>query len=64
MGKLSEMMKRFEKAMAASAFAEEGEFDTARKMMNEPIKTSGCCDAAGDGDIAEGTEMHSPAYGK
>lgn len=33
--------KRLETAMAAAAFAEEGEFETARMMMNEdrPRKT-------------------------
>ena len=35
------LLKKFETAMAASAFAEEGEFDTARQIMNEdrPRKT-------------------------
>ncbi|OGW25722.1 MAG: hypothetical protein A2X59_08380 [Nitrospirae bacterium GWC2_42_7] len=32
---LSRLMKSFENAMAATAFAEEGEFETAREIMNE-----------------------------
>jgi len=35
------LLKKFETAMAAVAFAEEGEFETARQIMNEdqPRKT-------------------------
>lgn len=29
------LLKRFETTMAAAAFAEEGEFETARMIMNE-----------------------------
>ncbi len=38
---MKKLFKRLETAMAAVAFAEEGEFDTARQMMNEdrPRKT-------------------------
>jgi len=35
------LLKKFETAMVAAAFAEEGEFETARQIMNEdrPRKT-------------------------
>ncbi len=35
------LLKKFEAAMTAAAFAEEGEFETARQIMNEdrPRKT-------------------------
>ena len=35
------LLKKFETAMVAAAFAEEGEFETARQVMNEdrPRKT-------------------------
>ncbi len=38
---MKKLFKRLETAMAAAAFAEAGEFDTARQMMNEdrPRKT-------------------------
>lgn len=32
---LSRLMKSFENAMTATAFAEEGEFETAREIMSE-----------------------------
>jgi hypothetical protein len=36
------LVKKFETAMVAAAFAEEGEFETARQIMNEdrPRKTN------------------------
>lgn len=38
---MKKLLKKFETAMMAVAFAEEGEFETARQMMNEdkPRKT-------------------------
>ncbi len=38
---MKKLFKRFETMMAAAAFAEAGEFETARQMMNEagPRKT-------------------------
>jgi hypothetical protein len=35
------LLKKFERTMVAAAFAEEGEFETARQIMNEdqPRKT-------------------------
>ena len=41
MRKMKELFRKFETAMMATAFAEEGEFDTARQIMNEdkPRKT-------------------------
>jgi hypothetical protein len=38
---MKDLLKKFETAMVAAAFAEEGEFDTARQIMNEdrPRKT-------------------------
>ena len=38
---MKNILKKFEKAMVAAAFAEEGEFETARQIMNEdrPRKT-------------------------
>lgn len=32
---MKSILKKFETAMVAAAFAEEGEFDTARQIMNE-----------------------------
>jgi hypothetical protein len=32
------LMKKFETAMVAASFAEEGEFETARRIMNEDRK--------------------------
>ncbi len=39
---MKSLLKRFETAMVAAAFAEEGEFETARQIMKEstPRKTS------------------------
>jgi hypothetical protein len=36
---MKSLVKKFEKAMVAAAFAEEGEFDTARQIMNEDRKS-------------------------
>jgi len=38
---MKSLLKKFETAMVAAAFAEEGEFETARQIMNEdrPRKT-------------------------
>jgi hypothetical protein len=38
---MTSIFKKFEKAMVAASFAEEGEFETARQIMNEdrPRKT-------------------------
>ena len=38
---MKSIFKNFEKAMVAASFAEEGEFETARQIMNEdrPRKT-------------------------
>jgi hypothetical protein len=38
---MKSIFKKFEKAMVAASFAEEGEFETARQIMNEdrPRKT-------------------------
>jgi len=33
------LLKKFETAMVAASFAEEGEFDTARQIMNEDRNT-------------------------
>ena len=33
------LLKKFETAMVAASFAEEGEFETARKIMNEDRKS-------------------------
>jgi hypothetical protein len=33
------LLKKFETAMVAATFAEEGEFETARKIMNEDRKS-------------------------
>jgi hypothetical protein len=32
---MKSLLKKFETAMVAAAFAEEGEFETARQIMNE-----------------------------
>ena len=32
---MTSILKKFETTMAAAAFAEEGEFETARQIMNE-----------------------------
>jgi len=39
---MKSIFKKFETAMVAASFAEEGEFETARQIMNEdrPRKTS------------------------
>jgi hypothetical protein len=34
------LLKKFETAMVAASFAEEGEFETARRMMNEDRKNN------------------------
>ena len=41
MRKIKKLLRKFETAMMAVAFAEEGEFETARQIMNEdkPRKT-------------------------
>ena len=36
---LNNLMKSFENAMTATAFAEEGDFKTAREIMNEGSRT-------------------------
>ena len=38
---MKNLLKKFERVMVAASFAEEGEFDTAREIMNEdrPRKT-------------------------
>lgn len=35
MRRMKKLLKKFETAMMAVAFAEEGEFDTARQLLNE-----------------------------
>ena len=39
---MKNLLKKFETAMVAASFAEEGEFETARQIMNEdrPRKTN------------------------
>jgi hypothetical protein len=34
------LLKKFETAMVAASFAEEGEFETARRIMNEDRKSN------------------------
>jgi len=36
---MKSLMKKFEATMVAAAFAEEGEFETARQIMKEDRKT-------------------------
>lgn len=37
---MKSILKKFETTMAAAAFAEEGEFDTARQIMQEEVRTT------------------------
>jgi len=47
------ILKKLENVFAAAAFAEAGEFETAREMVNEDVTDSGYCDDSCRDNITE-----------